>query len=158
MLLATASFVSIMGTQTSRQAGQEHHDESRPSFPIVGISASAGGVTALVRLLENLPAAPAFLAATMRRREDVIGCGIFDAYPYHPEGAGAAALLRASFEHVLASHESERMPDVRSDIARPDGIFEERWWRPINSPVLDQDGMVEAIIHTADDVTMAHRA
>ena len=100
----------------------------------------------------------AFLAATMRRREDVVGCGIFDAYPDHPEGAGAAALLRASFEHVLASRQSDCLPDLRYDIARPDGSVEERWWRPINSPVLDQDGMVEAIIHHANDINAAHRA
>jgi len=103
----------------------------------------------------------AFLAATMRRREDVVGCGAFDAWPDHPEGTGAgaaAALLRASFEHVLAARQSDCLPDLRYDIARPDGSVEERWWRLTNSPVLDQDGIVEAIVHHANDVTMAHRA
>ena len=100
----------------------------------------------------------AYLAATMRRREDVVGRAIFDAYPDQPQDTGAAAQLRASFERVLASRQSDCLPDLRYDIARPDGSSEERWWRPINSPVLDQDGMVEAIIHHANDVTAAHRA
>ena len=47
-----------MDMQSSNQAGQEDHETAWPSFPIVGIGASAGGLTALVTLLENLPAAP----------------------------------------------------------------------------------------------------
>jgi len=102
----------------------------------------------------------AYLAATMRRREDLVGCGIVDAWPDHPQGAGGgtAAALRASFEHVLASRESDCLPDLRYDIVRADGSVEERWWRPINAPVLDGDGMVEAVIHHAIDVTTARRA
>ena len=41
------------------------------------------------------------------------------------------------------------------DIARPDGTFEERWWFPVNSAVLDDD--VEALIHNANDVTEERR-
>ncbi|MCC2959597.1 PAS domain S-box protein [Massilia sp. IC2-278] len=102
----------------------------------------------------------AWLAATLRTREEVVGRGMFDACPGNPEGAGAdgAALLRASFERVLASVRPDCLPDLRYDIARPDGSVEERWWRPVNAPVLDQDGMVEAIIHHAHDVTAACRA
>ena len=102
----------------------------------------------------------AYLAATMRSREDLVGCGIVDAWPDHPQGAGGgtAAALRASFEHVLASRESDCLPDLRYDIARADGSVEERWRRPINAPVLDGDGMVEAIIHHANDVTTTRRA
>lgn len=101
----------------------------------------------------------AYLAATMRKREDLVGCGIVDAWPDHPQGAGgtAAALLRVSFEHVLASRESDCLPDLRYDIARADGSVEERWWRSINAPVLDGDGVVEAIIHHANDVTTTRR-
>ena len=39
-----------------------------------------------------------------------------------------------------------------------DGAFEERWWNPTNSPVLDHNGVVEAILHNANDVTAAYRA
>lgn len=102
----------------------------------------------------------AYLAATMRTRDDIVGRGMFEAYPGNPAGtdAGAMEALPASLEHVLASGRSDCLPDLKYDVARPDGSFEERWWRPINSPVLDQDGMVEAILHSANDVTMAYRA
>jgi len=42
---------------------------------------------------------------------------------------------------------------LKYDIARPDGTFEERWWCPVNSAVLDDD--VEALIHNANDITEA---
>jgi serine phosphatase RsbU (regulator of sigma subunit) len=33
------------------------------------------------------------------------------------------------------------------------GVFEERWWSPINTPVLGPDGQVAWIIHRVEDVT-----
>ena len=96
----------------------------------------------------------------MRSRDDVIGRGMFEAYPGNPEGAGAdgVKILRASLERVLASRRTESVPDFKYDVLRPDGTFEERWWSPVNSPVLDHDGVVEAILHNANDVTVAYRA
>lgn len=102
----------------------------------------------------------AYLAATMRSREDVLGRGVFEAYPDNAEGTapGGARLLCASFEQVLASRRAHRMEDLRFDIARPDGTFEIRWWRLVNSPVLDERGAVDSIIHNANDVTEQRRA
>jgi len=39
------------------------------------------------------------------------------------------------------------------DIRRPDGAFEERYWSPVNSPVLGVDRGIEYIIHRVEDVT-----
>ena len=42
------------------------------------------------------------------------------------------------------------------DIRRPiteGGEFEERWWSPVNTPVLGPDGKVACIIHRFEDVT-----
>jgi light-regulated signal transduction histidine kinase (bacteriophytochrome) len=38
-------------------------------------------------------------------------------------------------------------------VRRPDGVFEERFWSPVNSPVVDADGKLEYIIHRVEDVT-----
>ena len=102
----------------------------------------------------------AYLAATMRTREDVVGRGVFAAYPDNPDDATAASVrtLRASLERVLESHLPDRLPGLKYDIARPDGTFEERWWSPVNSAVFDEHGEVEAIIHNANDVTEERRA
>jgi signal transduction histidine kinase len=46
------------------------------------------------------------------------------------------------------------------DIKRPDsegGGFEERYWSPLNSPVLDDSGDVSCIIHRVEDVTQLVR-
>lgn len=102
----------------------------------------------------------AYLAATMRTREALVGRGIFEAFLDNPADATIAGVstLRASLERVLASHQPDRLPGLKFDVARPDGTFEERWWSPVNSAVLDENGAVEAIIHNANDVTEEHRA
>jgi two-component system sensor kinase FixL len=45
------------------------------------------------------------------------------------------------------------MPVQKYDIRRPDGAFEERYWSPLNTPVLDGNGAVSWIIHQVEDVT-----
>lgn len=102
----------------------------------------------------------AYLATTMRNRKDLIGCGMFDAFPDNPHdpAANGEGNLRAALERVLISKQFELMEVQKYDIARPDGTFEERWWKPANSPVLDADGNVLAIIHHVADVTAEHRA
>lgn len=101
----------------------------------------------------------AYLAATMRTREEVVGRGVFEAFPDNPDDAAIAGVstLRASLERVLASHQPDTLPGLKYDVARPDGTFEERWWSPVNSAVLDEHGEVVAIIHNANDVTEQHR-
>ena len=102
----------------------------------------------------------AYLAATMRTREGVVGRGIFEAFPDNPDDLTASGVsrLRASLVHVLATRKPDVLPGLKYDVAQPDGTFEERWWSPINSPVLDENGQVEAIIHNANDVTENRRA
>ena len=102
----------------------------------------------------------AYLSVTMRTRNTVVGRPIFEAYPENPSektGRGVVA-LRASLERVLASKQPDALPGLKYDIARPDGTFEERWWSPVNSAVLDEDGEVEALIHNANDETEERRA
>ncbi len=102
----------------------------------------------------------AYLSATMRTREEVIGRGVFEAYPDNPGDAtiGGVSTLRASLEKVLASRKPDTLPGLKYDVARPDRTFEERWWSPINSPALNENGEVAAIIHNANDVTEERRA
>jgi PAS domain S-box-containing protein len=46
----------------------------------------------------------------------------------------------------------------RYDIHRRDGSWEERYWAPLNVPVLGPDGDVRYVLHTVDDVTARHEA
>lgn len=100
----------------------------------------------------------AYNRATKTRREDMLGKPIFEVFPDNPGDPGADGVrnLHASLRRVLRSAAPDTMPVQKYDIRKPDqegGGFEERYWSPINSPLLDQDGRVRYIIHKAEDVT-----
>lgn len=100
----------------------------------------------------------AYAAATMTRRADIVGRGVFEVFPDNPDDVAAAGVnnLRASLQRVLATARPDAMPVQKYDIRRPEeggGGFEERFWSPRNSPVLDASGRVRYIIHKVDDVT-----
>jgi PAS domain S-box-containing protein len=99
----------------------------------------------------------AYLEATGRTREDLLGKHVFQAFPDNPADPEADGVLNldASLRRVLESHQPDTIALQRYDIpiaARP-GAFEERWWSPVNTPVLGPDGQVRWIIHRVEDVT-----
>ncbi|HEX7653387.1 MAG TPA: CHASE3 domain-containing protein [Verrucomicrobiae bacterium] len=97
----------------------------------------------------------AYLQATMTRREDILGRKLFDVFPDNPgdNQANGVSNLRASLDRVRQNLTADTMAIQRYDIRRPDGVFEERYWSPINSPVIGGDGRIEYIIHRVEDVT-----
>lgn len=108
--------------------------------------------------LKIVAASNAYLSATMTQREQIVGRDIFDVFPDNPHDSSATGVrnLRASFERVLKNRAADTMPVQKYDIRRPQsegGGFEERYWSPVNLPVLGKDGEVEYIIHRVADVT-----
>ena len=101
----------------------------------------------------------AYLAATMRTREQLIGRPLFEAFPNSPADPGADGVsnLTGSLMRVLETGAIHDLPLIKYDVARPEGGFEQRWWHAVQSPLLDAAGAVEAIIHHATDVTERHR-
>lgn len=101
-------------------------------------------------------ASAAYLAATMTRRQELVGKGIFEAFPDNPADPTATGVrnLRASLDRVLKNRAPDRMPVQKYDIRRPNGEFEVRWWAPLNTPVFGPDGEVQHIIHQVEDVTV----
>lgn len=97
----------------------------------------------------------AYLSATKTTREGLVGRGVFEAFPdiVADPADNRAIDLRASLARVLQSRRPDELPLLKYDIAGPDAMVEERWWRLVNSPVLDKRGEVEAIIHSATDIT-----
>lgn len=100
-------------------------------------------------------ASDAYLKATLTTREGIIGCGLFEAFPDNPDERDATGVsnLRASLERVLASKAPDAMAIQKYDVRRPDGVFEEHYWSPINSPVVGADQQVQYIVHRVEDVT-----
>jgi PAS domain-containing protein len=100
----------------------------------------------------------AYLVATMTRRKDILGRKLFEVFPENltdPHATGVRN-LSASLETVLRTKAEHRMAIQKYDIRRPPeegGAFEVRYWNPLNSPVLDDQGNVRFIIHRVEDVT-----
>ncbi|WP_084150717.1 PAS domain-containing sensor histidine kinase [Azohydromonas australica] len=104
------------------------------------------------------------LAATMTTREATLGRPLFevfpDANPQNLESSGVGN-LRISLETVLRTRAPHRMPQQRYDLCRSDGTWEERYWAPLNVPVLSAGGEVRFLLHHVQDVThevLGHQA
>ncbi|MFP5346807.1 MAG: SpoIIE family protein phosphatase [Actinomycetes bacterium] len=96
------------------------------------------------------------LSVTGRRLDDIVGRYVFDVFPGQPDRpeGGSAAPILASFRRVLESGEPDTMAVQRYDIPTAEGeAFVERYWSPVNVPVLDGEGNVQLILHRAEDVT-----
>jgi signal transduction histidine kinase/ActR/RegA family two-component response regulator len=123
--------------------------ESAPGLYLVLLP---GGQFTIVAVSE------AYLRATMTRREQIVGRGLFEVFPDNPDDPEATGVsnLRASLLRVLETGTADTMPLQKYDIRRPEaegGGFEERYWSPVNSPVFDAGGEITHIIHRVEDVT-----
>jgi PAS domain S-box-containing protein len=104
-----------------------------------------------------------YLRATMTRRADILGRGLFDVFPDNPDDPTATGTrnLAASIARAIASRAPDKMAVQKYDIRRPaeeGGGFEERWWSPVNTPVVGEGGTVRYVIHQVEDVTALVRA
>ena len=107
-----------------------------------------------------------YLRAVAQDRNATIGRNVFDVFPDNPDDSAASAVknFTASFNRVFALKKSDTMPIQRRDVrlhgnsVSADGSFQERYWRPFNSPILGPDGEVRWIMHRVEDVTEAIRA
>ena len=100
----------------------------------------------------------AYSRATMTRRDEIVGRNIFEVFPDNPNDGAADGVnnLKVSLQRVLQNRETDAMAMQRYDIRKPEaegGGFEVRYWSPLNSPVLKEDGTLAYIIHRVEDVT-----
>src|ERR1700730_13046778 len=135
---------------------------SSPSCPTPDFQAlfqSAPGLYLVLTPDLNIVAvSDAYLRATMTKREEILGRGIFDVCPDNPDDPSATGVrnLLTSLQRVI----QDRTPDTNSNqkyyIRKPEsegGGFEERFWSPVNSPVFGSDKGVVYIIHRVEEVT-----
>ena len=107
---------------------------------------------------EILAANPACLQATQRTLESLVGHLVFEAFPANlaADGARSEQSLRLSLERVRDTRRPDVMDVLRYDLpldGPPPLRFEERYWSPMNVPVLGPDGAVRYILICAEDVT-----
>jgi serine phosphatase RsbU (regulator of sigma subunit) len=103
-----------------------------------------------------------FLRLTGRKRQDLVGRHLFDVFPDNPNDPTATGMrnLEASLRRVLATGERDTMALQRYDVESPDrpGEWEERYWSPVNGPVLGPEGQVVLLVHRVEEVTELIRA
>ncbi|ATB43875.1 PAS domain-containing sensor histidine kinase [Cystobacter fuscus] len=100
----------------------------------------------------------AYLRATLTTREGILGRPLFEVFPDNPADSDATGgrNLRASLERAMTTRAPDTMAVQKYDIRRPEeegGGFEERYWSPINTPVLSPEGEVLYLILRVEDVT-----
>lgn len=98
----------------------------------------------------------AYNAATLTKRAEMVGRNIFDVFPDNPDDDAATGVgnLTASLDRVRKLRKADTMAVQKYDIEAADGQpFEERYWSCTNTPVLDEAGRVQLIVHRAEDVT-----
>lgn len=97
-----------------------------------------------------------FLRVTSTQRENIIGKEIFSVFPENPDekNANGKHNFYVSVERVLQNKMPDLMAMQKYDLRRPgDGVYEERYWSLINSPILNAQGNVIFIIQRVEDVT-----
>ena len=120
--------------------------------------ASPGAYLALDANLVIVAVNNAYLSATQTRRDAIVGRHLFDVFPDNPDDPAADGVrnLADSLRRVLELRRPDSMAVQKYDIPRsgdPGDGFEERYWSPVNTPVLDDHGEVTWIIHRVEDVT-----
>ncbi|RAG81580.1 protein phosphatase [Streptacidiphilus pinicola] len=103
-----------------------------------------------------------FCRSSGRSREQLLGRHLFDVFPDNPDDPDATGVhnLRASLLRVLETGERDAMALQRYDVesAEHPGEWQERYWSPLNAPVMGPDGTVALLLHRAEDVTALVRA
>ncbi len=133
------------------------NSQAGPDFRALFESAP-GCYLVLSPALKIVAVSNAYLSATMTKREEILGRGIFEVFPDNPADTAATGVsnLSLSLQRVLATRSPDSMEVQKYDIRKPaseGGKFEERFWSPINSPVLGPAGELLYIIHRVEDVT-----
>jgi len=101
----------------------------------------------------------AFLKASGRTREELVGVSLFEAFPRNPDDPAdtGETVLRRSLARVVATGQPDRLPAQRYPIpvVLPNGAtgYEERFWTAVSTPVFGTDGAILCISHTTNDVT-----
>ncbi|MEU8121043.1 SpoIIE family protein phosphatase [Spirillospora sp. NPDC049024] len=104
----------------------------------------------------------AFLQIAGRTREQLVGRYLFDVFPDNPNDPTATGMrnLEASLRRVAATGERDAMALQRYDVEdseRP-GVWQERYWSPVNTPIPGPDGEVALLLHRVEEVTELIRA
>lgn len=96
----------------------------------------------------------AYLEATRRSLDQILGRKWHEAFPQDPESEGYRQMVE-SLDRVR-NGERDSIALIRYAIARPDGTEDVRCWSSVHTPLLDDEGQVAYILSNPVDVTELH--
>lgn len=133
-----------------------------PAFPFESIFNSSPDACCLLSPTPEaiiLAVNRAFLDATGRTREGLVGKSVFDAFPADPadlHDTGEDALRRC-LAMVVDTRLTQTLPVQRYPIkvVMPDGNsgYEERYWTAVSTPIFDEFDNFVGILHSVRDVS-----
>jgi two-component system, NarL family, sensor histidine kinase UhpB len=96
-----------------------------------------------------------YLRVTKTTRSEIMGRPLFEVFPDNPGDPATQATHNtcASLTRAIELRVPDLMPVQRHDIRLEGGEFEERYWSPVNSPVVNDKGEVAYLIHQVENVT-----
>jgi PAS domain S-box-containing protein len=123
----------------------------------------AGPSPETLRVLESVPdhyliltpdlyiitASNSYLLLTGKQRAAISGLFLFDIFP---EGDPH---IRSSLAKVIRTGETDELPLTRFDVADSTGTLQERYWKTSHTPVFDETGCLNYIIHRTEEMTEA---
>jgi PAS domain S-box-containing protein len=97
-----------------------------------------------------------YLKTTSMQREHLVGKHLFGVFPGQQGTPEADTLqqLAHSLQQVLDTKQPQYMPAQHYRLPDPEapGRMVERYWKPLNTPVLDKTGAVLGILHKIEDI------
>lgn len=103
--------------------------------------------------LRIIDANEAYRAATLTGTE-ICGNPMFEVFPDNPDDptADGVSNLFSSLRNTALLGQPQTMRIQRYDVRNAEGVFVERYWRPVNTPIFDA-GRLIYLLHSVQDVT-----
>ena len=95
-----------------------------------------------------------YLELTHKKREQLLGKGLFEVYPGSQSDPSEQNSVHSSFLRVISTKAIDELPVFRYEIyvAETDSYVSE-YWTNVNEPLLNAEGEVEHLINTTTNIT-----
>jgi PAS domain S-box-containing protein len=103
----------------------------------------------------------AYLVSSFTTRAQLVGQDLFHVFGSESGTPEAVTLLylRASLQQVLTTGQPDQMPVQHYAVVEPTtGERVDRYWQPLNTPIRDAQGTIQALLHSVTDVTAQTQA
>lgn len=95
-----------------------------------------------------------YLELVHKQRSEIIGKGLFEAFPGSEGDLSEQNSVYSSFARVIETAKADELPVFKYEILTDDtGKKETHYWTNLNEPILDQQGHVAYIINTTINIT-----